>query len=109
MSQPDGEPAANRLVIAGVVHRTPDTRSAPSGIPLTRFTLEHRSQRQEAGLARPVTCRLRVLAAGDVFSAVVGRLRAGSQVRVSGFLHQGVSRYGRGEPELHVEHIELLD
>lgn len=76
----------NRLVITGCLADNPHTRVSPGGIPVSRFTIGHVSQQPEGGSRRQVGCRVRVHARGAALQSVIGMLRAGSPVRVFGYL-----------------------
>ena len=101
--------ADNDCCLAGVVIRGPETRTSPAGVPIARFTLEHRSQRREAGLPREVRARIVVVAGGAGLQGVVAKLAAGRAVRVRGFLARGGHRAPDLRLELHALHIDCLD
>jgi len=99
----------NRLALAGQVCRQPETRYSPSGIPITRFVLEHQSQQQEAGLARHAYCRIEVLAAGDVLSKIARALLPGTPVRVEGFLAERRTAQGNRRLMIHAHALEATN
>lgn len=76
----------NRVVLEGEVCRAPETRLSPARIPLTRFTLEHRSRQTAGGIQREARLRLVVVAAGTGMSRDAAVLQPGDRVRVEGFL-----------------------
>lgn len=98
----------NRLVIAGLLGSTPETRYSPAGIPITRFTLRHESQQQEAGMQRQVVCNIGVIASGEELLHVVRVMQSGQQLRVSGFLSRANNRQGENRLILHAQQIEQL-
>jgi primosomal replication protein N len=104
----DTEATDNHLIIAGSVCRGPETRFSPAGIPITRFTLEHRSQQWEAGVPREVGCRLAVMVVGARLQSSVAALALNGAVRVSGFLSRAGSRTAETQLVLHADSIEIL-
>lgn len=98
----------NRLVIAGNVARTPETRYSPGGVPIGRFTLNHQSEQSEAGMQRQVVCEVSVVAAGEALQGTVRRLQEGAGVRVQGFLGRAHSRRD-DRLVLHAQQIELTE
>lgn len=96
----------NRLALAGRVCRQPETRYSPSGIPITRFVLEHHSRQQEAGLARDAYCRIEVLAAGETLSKVARALMSDTPVRVEGFLAERRTSQGSRRLVIHAHALE---
>jgi primosomal replication protein N len=90
--------AENRVVLEGEVCRTPQTRLNPAQVPLTRFTLEHRSRQDAGGIQREARLRLVVVAAGPGLSRRAAELQPGDRVRVEGFLTRG--SYQADEREL---------
>jgi primosomal replication protein N len=95
----------NRLVLSGTVCKTPETRYSPTGIPLTRFTLEHRSRQKEAGMERDALCRLVVIAGGEQLSKEAAALSEGELVSVTGFISRADSRQGQARIVLHAHSI----
>ncbi|MCP5423446.1 MAG: primosomal replication protein N [Gammaproteobacteria bacterium] len=105
-----GEPLAeNALLIAGHVLETAQIRYSPAGLPIARFSLEHRSRQMEAGIEREARCRIPVLACGEALVRRVRLLSAGAPVRVEGFLARSDHRQGEARLVLHTQHIELLE
>jgi primosomal replication protein N len=98
----------NRLVISGALGNTPETRTSPAGIPITRFTLRHESLQQEAGMQRQAICNITVMASGREMLGQTKTLQSGQQIRVSGFLSRANNRQGENRLILHAEQIELL-
>jgi len=96
-------------VLAGHVASKPATRVSPAGIPITRFTLEHRSEQQEAGQQREARCRIEVVAAGKTMQGPVAQLVEADAVRVRGFLSNAGYRSGETRLALHAQDIERLD
>lgn len=85
-ARPPAVAAVNRVVLEGEVCRAPETRLSPARIPLTRFTLEHRSRQTAGGIQREARLRLVVVAAGTGMSRDAAVLQPGDRVRVEGFL-----------------------
>lgn len=89
----------------------PITRNSPAGIPMTRFTLEHRSQQVEATLPRESFFRLVVVVAGAALKQVAEGLQCGDEVCVEGFLSRMSYRDDEARIALHAETIkrQLVD
>lgn len=94
-------------MLTGTVCKAPETRYSPAGIPLTRFTLEHRSRQMEAGMEREAQCRIVVMAAGRELKDRAAQLLEGQVVTVSGFIARADSRQGEAKLILHAQQIEL--
>ena len=97
----------NRLVISGALANRPETRYSPAGIPIIRFTLQHDSIQQEAGMQRRAICNIAVIASGEEMLKRTTGLQGGQQLRVSGFLCRANNRQGENRLILHAEQIEL--
>ncbi len=95
-------------MLTGTVCKTPETRYNPAGIPLTRFSLEHRSRQTEAGLDREAYCRIVVIATGEGLSIKAKVLTEGQSVRVAGFIARADSRQGQAKIVLHAQSIQAL-
>ncbi len=93
-------------MLGGIVHKAPETRHSPAGIPLTRFTLEHRSRQREAGLARDAFCRIVVICSGEALQQRAERLMVGQQVSVSGFVARADNRQGQSLLVLHAQQLQ---
>ena len=98
----------NRLTIVGYLGNRPETRHTPAGIPITRFTLRHRSVQTEAGMQREAVCSIGVIASGEALQATLRGLSQESVVRVSGFISRANNRQGEYRIVLHAEQIEPL-
>jgi primosomal replication protein N len=98
----------NRLVLGGVVTRVDPCRFSPTGIPIVRLMLEHRSAQREAGQPREARCRLPVMACGDELLATAHRIVIGQTIRVHGFLARASHRQGEDTLVLHAEHIDIV-
>ncbi len=98
----------NRVLLTGSVHRKPETRTSPAGIPISRFGLEHRSEQSEAGMKREAQARIVIVASGKELQPLVRTLETGSKVRVTGFLSRSSFRDPEVRLELHAQQIELL-
>lgn len=97
---------ANHLVLAGQIVRASDFESA-AGISHRIVTLEHRSQRWEAGLLRNVYCQMQVVFSGDRFVNLHNKLNLGVEIQVEGFIFLQQSRNGQNRLVLHAENVEL--
>jgi len=95
-------------VLAGTVCKAPETRYNPAGIPLTRFSLEHRSCQKEAGLDREAFCRIVVIATGLELSSKAKALAEGQVVSISGFIARADNRQGEARIILHAQNIQQL-
>jgi len=93
-------------VLTGTVCKTPETRYSPAGIPLTRFTLEHRSRQMEAGMEREALCRIVVITAGSELKDRAERVSAGQVVTVTGFISRADNRQGVQRLVLHAQRIQ---
>ncbi|MGE0371375.1 MAG: primosomal replication protein N [Gammaproteobacteria bacterium] len=100
--------AENRVVLEGEVCRAPETRFTPARIPLTRFTLEHRSRQTAGGIQREARLRLVVVAAGMELSRAAAGLHPGDRVRVEGFLARGSYQAGDQELALQADMLRRL-
>lgn len=98
----------NRLEVSGVVCAEPERSQTPAGIPITRFTLEHRSQQVEAGMKRETGFRIRVVVAGKEAQQGTVQLETGSMIRVAGFLSRSSHKSGEYRLALHADEIELI-
>lgn len=100
---------ANSLIIEGQVIRVPETRTSPAGIPISRFTLEHRSRISEAGMLREVRLRLIVVATGQALQGRIAALELNMPVRVEGFLARAGYRSADQRLVLHAHKIETVN
>lgn len=96
----------NRLVIAGTVASSVETRYSPAGIPISRFRLRHQSQQLEAGMPRKVECTVAVMACGAELEGVARTLGEGDPIRVSGFISRADNRQGEFRLVLHAQRID---
>lgn len=95
-------------MLVGRVCSRLETRHSPAGIPLTRFSLEHVSRRRQAGQAREVRCRVRVLAAGEELQGMLQGLQLDTAVRIEGFLAAAGYRAAEHSLILNAERVERL-
>ena len=95
-------------MLAGEVCKAPETRVNPAGIPLARFTLEHRSLQLEAGMEREARCRIIVIAAGKELAKQASALSVEQSVKVSGFITRSDNRTGQAMLVLHAQQLETL-
>jgi primosomal replication protein N len=98
----------NRLELSGQVSRVPKTFTAINGVPHSYFLLEHRSVQQEAGLNRPVYCKLQVVISGDACQPLLRYLELGNNIKVAGFLAWQQKRDGQSRLVLHSDSIEPI-
>ena len=98
----------NCLTIVGRVTRVAGKRYSPAGLPIFRFTLEHRSEQREAGFPRRANCRIVVIVCGKNQLPLAERLTPGATVRAQGFISRANHRQGENQIVLHAELIELL-
>ena len=95
----------NRLSLSGRVGRKLETRITPGGVPLTRFTLAHRSQQLEDGLPVLTVLNILVVAAGKTLSEAAEHLQEGQAVVVEGFLNRAKLRERQSRLVLHAQEI----
>lgn len=99
----------NRMVLTGVVCRTPVRKVSPSGIPHCQLLVEHRSLQQEAGLSRQAWCKMPVAISGQHYQALTHRITIGTQLKIAGFVSCHKGRNGLNKLVLHAEQIDLID
>lgn len=75
-------------MLDGVIAKIVDKRHTPSGIPITRFALEHQSQQSEAGLNRRIHCQVLVIVSGLDLNQQFEKAVIGQEISVRGFLNQ---------------------
>jgi len=100
---------ANLVCLNGYIVRSPQTRETPAGIPISRFTLEHVSQQQEAGLPRQVQLRISVIVAGKDLQPKLQGFKEGSAVQVKGFLNKSVFRGQEIKLVIHANELKLME
>jgi|MudIll2142460700_1097286.scaffolds.fasta_scaffold167485_2 primosomal replication protein N len=100
---------ANVLVIEGRVVQPAEMRTSPAGIPISRFSIEHKSMCEEADLPREVQFLLAVVATGVVLQPQVASLQAGQRIRVRGFLARASYRAAEYRLVMHAQSIEYLN
>lgn len=96
----------NRMVLSGIVVKTPIREVSPSGITHWQFYLEHRSEQNEVGLKRQVQCYLPVVMSGHNESN--NRIKKGNKVRITGFIATHQRQNKIAQLILHADHIEFL-
>ncbi len=84
-------------------------RRTPAGVPISRFTLRHRSHQTVAGFQRELSLSIAVVAAGEGFPGILTDLEEGRRLRVSGSLARAGHRSEERHLVLHAERIERLD
>ncbi len=105
--------AVNRIVLDGKLLPEREERRTPSGLPLARLDLEHRSQASIAGLKRTVCCRVTVVVLGEELVRSAADLPTGQWCRVEGLLAQRVRQRSGEKPfygrlELHAHSLQPL-
>ena len=98
------ELSSNRCVIDGELFELDDLRYTPAGVPRIGLKIRHVSTQQEAGVSRQVQCDIPAVALGDA-AQQIGRLQAGQNVRVEGFLAQRSLRIA--QLVLHIDNVKL--
>ena len=95
----------NRLVLSGIVKKTPMRKVSPSGISHCQFYLEHVSKQIEAELTRQAWCIVPVIVSGQ---QELSYIKKGSKVLVSGFISTHTKRNKTSQLVLHADQIKLL-
>jgi len=75
----------NLVVIRGNLVESEALRFTPSGVPILKFRLAHRSRQVEAGAFREVSCELDAVAV-DADARLLASTALGSELKISGFL-----------------------
>ena len=96
----------NRLVLSGLVTKTPIKKMSPSGISHCQFYLEHVSEQFEAGFPRQAWCTLPVIVSGQ--QDLSYSIKKGSKVLVSGFISTHTKRDKTSQIVLHADQVKLL-
>lgn len=96
--------SSNRCIIDGELLELDALRYTPAGVPRISLKIRHVSMQQEAGISRQVQCDIPAVALGQV-AQLVGRLQAGQQVQVEGFLAQRSLRIA--QLVLHIDNVKL--
>jgi primosomal replication protein N len=100
---------ANVLVIEGLVVQPPETRVSPAGIPISRFSIEHQSVCEEAGMSREVRFKLGIVASGKDLQSVITMLSSDSRIRAQGFMARAGYRSDENRLLLHAQSIQILN
>ncbi|MCX8664784.1 primosomal replication protein N [Gilliamella sp. B3000] len=95
----------NRLVLSGIVKKTPMQKVSPSGISHCQFYLEHVSKQIEAELTRQAWCIVPVIVSGQ---QELSYIKKGSKVLVSGFISTHTKRNKTSQLVLHADQVKLL-
>lgn len=95
----------NRLVLSGIVKKTPIQKMSPSGISHCQFYLEHVSEQIEAELSRQAWCIIPVIVSGQ---QELSYIKKGSKVLVSGFISTHTKRNQTSQLVLHADQVKLL-
>lgn len=98
----------NRLSLIGITDSIKRSKS-PNGVEHCRIWLEHRSEQQEAGLARQAWCKMPIQISGNQLIHKTQGITVGSKILVVGFISSHKQTNGLNQLVLHAEHIELLD
>ena len=77
----------NAVSLTGTIAAMEPLRHTPAGIPLLAFRLAHTSQQVEAGVQRQVECEVSCVALAQA-ATELARVRAGSELKVNGFLNR---------------------
>jgi len=77
----------NAVSLTGIIAGTEPLRHTPAGLPLLNFKLAHKSLQVEAGYKRQVECEVNCVALGEA-AMELSRVKAGADVRVTGFLNR---------------------
>ncbi len=99
-------PTNNRLILSGIVLKTPIRKVSPSGVLHCQFYLEHVSKQVEAGLTRQAWCVIPVIVSGP--EELSYSIKKGSNVSVSGFISTHTKRNQTSQLVLHADQIKLL-
>jgi primosomal replication protein N len=98
----------NSLVLTGSVVKTPKQSTSPAGIVHSQFSIDHKSNQNEAGMNRQAFVRIQVVATGEL-SHLTRELVVGQGVKVTGFINRHESRNGNPLLVLHAQHIEIFE
>jgi len=96
-------------VLEGHVVRQPETHYSPSGIPISRLLLEHRSRQTISGMERELSFRIAVTATGKILEQTIRTIQSGDHLQVEGSLGRAGHRNEEIRLVLHAERIERLD
>jgi primosomal replication protein N len=99
-------PTNNRLMLSGIVTKTPIRKMSPSGISHCQFYLEHVSEQIEAELTRQAWCVMPIIVSGQ--QELSYSIKKGSKVLVSGFISTHTKRNKTSQLVLHADQIKLL-
>ena len=99
----------NHIEISGVICKVGETSRSPSGVPHTRFMIDHRSTQLESGQERRVECRVSLQLSGDEYAQERERLLVGEAVNLEGFLTKNSFRDDPSWTKLQVTKITFLD
>ncbi|TCP91147.1 restart primosome assembly protein PriB [Cricetibacter osteomyelitidis] len=99
----------NRLTLIGTVAGFPKREKSPSGIEHCRFSLEHRSQQQEAGYPRQAWCKMPIQVSGSHLIEKTQSITVGSKLLIMGFISSHKTANGLTQLVLHAEQIEFID
>jgi primosomal replication protein N len=99
-------PAANQILIDGVLREKQPLRHTPAGLAVAEARLAHASEQVEADAKRTVQCEIALLAIGTPANWLAAA-PLGSPLRIQGFL-AARSRNSK-TPVLHVQTIEFLE
>ena len=98
----------NCLVLTGQVVKLPKESTSPAGIHHCQFSIDHKSNQNEAGMNRQAFVRIQVVATGEL-SHLTRELIVGSNVKVMGFINRHESRNGNPLLVLHAQQIEMIN
>ena len=95
-------------MLAGSVVKRPKHSTSPAGITHSQFSIDHKSNQNEAGMSRQAFVRIQVVATGEL-SHLTRELVVGNIVKVTGFINRHESRNGNPLLVLHAQHIEMFE
>jgi len=83
-----------------------ELRHTPAGVPVIGFTLQHDSRQTQAEMMRQVGCEIQAIAMANM-AEQAGRLSAGTQVKVIGFLNR--RSLNSRQLVLHIDELEIIE
>ena len=98
----------NCLILTGYVVKPPKMSTSPAGISHCQFSIDHKSNQNEAGMNRQTFVRIQVMATSDVSQHLIRDLIEGCNVKVTGFINRHESRNGNPLLVLHAQQIEMI-
>lgn len=99
----------NRIEISGVICKVGETMRSPSGVPHTRFMIDHRSTQLESEQERKIDCQISAQLSGDEYVQERSMLIVGKAVHLTGFLTKNSFRDDPAWTKLQVTKITYFD